>query len=111
MRLLSADFVGAFPNKIINIHPSLLPSFPGLDAQRQAIEYGVRVSGCTVHFVDDELDHGAIILQKAVEVADADTAETLAARILEHEHELYIEALKLIAAGNYKIVGRKVQML
>jgi phosphoribosylglycinamide formyltransferase-1 len=111
MRLLSADFVGAFPNKIINIHPSLLPSFPGLDAQRQAIEYGVRVSGCTVHFVDDELDHGAIILQKAVEVADADTAETLAARILEHEHALYIEALKLIAAGNYKIVGRKVQML
>jgi phosphoribosylglycinamide formyltransferase-1 len=111
MRLLSADFVGAFPNKIINIHPSLLPSFPGLDAQRQAIEYGVRVSGCTVHFVDDELDHGAIILQKAVEVADADTAETLAARILEHEHALYIEALKLIAAGNYKIVGRKVRML
>jgi phosphoribosylglycinamide formyltransferase-1 len=111
MRLLSADFVGAFPNKIINIHPSLLPSFPGLDAQRQAIEYGVRVSGCTVHFVDDELDHGAIILQKALEVADADTAETLAARILEHEHELYIEALKLIAAGNYKIVGRKVRML
>ncbi len=108
MRLLSDDFVAAFPNKIVNIHPSLLPAFPGLDAQRQAIEYGVRVSGCTVHFVDDELDHGAIILQKAVEVADTDTSETLSAKILEHEHALYIEALRLIVRKNYKVVGRKV---
>ena len=108
MRLLSSDFVTAFPNKIVNIHPSLLPAFPGLDAQRQAIEYGVRVSGCTVHFVDDELDHGAIILQKAVEVEDTDTTETLSAKILEHEHSLYIEAIRQIVRKNYKIVGRKV---
>lgn len=108
MRLLSRDFVRAFPDKIINIHPSLLPSFPGLDAQKQAVEYGVKISGCTVHFVDEHLDHGAIILQKAVEVADDDTAETLSAKILEHEHALYIEALKLIVEGNYKIVGRRV---
>lgn len=108
MRLLSCDFVAAFQNKIVNIHPSLLPAFPGLDAQRQAIEYGVRISGCTVHFVDDELDHGAIVLQKAVEVAGTDTAETLSAKILEHEHALYIEALQLIVRKNYKIVGRRV---
>lgn len=108
MRLLSSDFVRAFPDKIVNIHPSLLPAFPGLDAQRQAIEYGVRVSGCTVHFVDEDLDHGAIILQKAVEVSDADTAETLSAKILQHEHALYVEALQKIVAGNYEIVGRKV---
>jgi len=108
MRLLSCDFVAAFPNKIVNIHPSLLPAFPGLDAQRQAVEYGVRISGCTVHFVDDELDHGAIVLQKAVEVVATDTAETLSAKILEHEHALYIEALQLIVRKNYKIVGRKV---
>ena len=97
-----------FSDKIINIHPSLLPSFPGLDAQKQAFEYGVKVSGCTVHFVDEHLDHGAIILQKAVEVADDDTAESLSAKILEYEHALYIEALKRIVEGNYKIVGRKV---
>lgn len=108
MRLLSCDFVRAFPDRIINIHPSLLPAFPGLDAQRQAIEYGVKVSGCTVHFVDDELDHGAIILQKAVEVKDKDTAETLSARILEHEHKLYVEALKLIAEGKIEVSGRHV---
>ncbi len=108
MRLLSADFVRAFPDKIVNIHPSLLPAFPGLDAQSQAVEYGVRVSGCTVHFVDEDLDHGAIILQKAVEVADTDTAETLSAKILEHEHALYIEALRIIVRKNYKIAGRKV---
>ena len=108
MRLLSCDFVRAFPDKIINIHPSLLPAFPGLDAQRQAIEYGVKISGCTVHFVDDDLDHGAIILQKAVEVKDEDTAETLSARILEHEHALYVEAVKLIAEGKVKIDGRRV---
>ena len=108
MRLLSGDFVAAFPNKIINIHPSLLPAFPGLEAQRQAFDYGVKISGCTVHFVDEDLDHGAIILQKAVEVADTDTAETLSAKILEHEHALYIEALRIIVRKNYKIVGRKV---
>lgn len=108
MRLLSADFVRAFPNKIINIHPSLLPSFAGLDAQKQAIEYGVKVSGCTVHFVDEHLDHGAIILQKAVEVADQDTAESLSAKILQHEHALYIEALQKIVAGKYEIAGRRV---
>ena len=108
MRLLSPEFVRAFPDKIINIHPSLLPSFPGLDAQKQAVEYGVKISGCTVHFVDEHIDHGAIILQKAVEVADDDTAESLSAKILEHEHALYIEALKGIAEGNYKIAGRRV---
>jgi len=108
MRLLSADFVRAFPDKIVNIHPSLLPAFPGLDAQRQAIEYGVKVSGCTVHFVDEHLDHGAIILQKAVEVADTDTTETLSAKILQFEHALYVEALKRIVSGNYEIVGRQV---
>ncbi len=110
MRLLSKDFIRAFPDKIINIHPSLLPSFPGLDAQAQAIDYGVKISGCTVHFVDEHLDHGAIILQKAVEVADTDTAETLSAKILEHEHALYIEALKRIVKGNYKIAGRRVYL-
>ena len=109
MRLLSGDFVRAFPDRIINIHPSLLPAFPGLDAQRQAIEYGVKISGCTVHFVDEHLDHGAIILQKAVEVADADTAESLSAKILEHEHALYVEALKKIVSGNFEIVGRRVK--
>jgi phosphoribosylglycinamide formyltransferase-1 len=108
MRLLSSDFVRAFPDKIVNIHPSLLPAFPGLDAQRQAIEYGVKVSGCTVHFVDDDLDHGAIILQKTVEVKDEDTPETLSARILEHEHALYVEALKRIAEGKTEIDGRRV---
>ena len=109
MRLLSCDFVRAFPDKIVNIHPSLLPAFPGLDAQRQAVEYGVKISGCTVHFVDDELDHGAIILQKAVEVADTDTAESLSAKILKHEHALYIEALKLITEGKVELSGRKVK--
>ena len=111
MRLLSCDFVRAFPDKIVNIHPSLLPAFPGLDAQHQAIEYGVKISGCTVHFVDDELDHGAIILQKAVEVADTDTAQSLSAKILEFEHGLYVRALKKIAGGNYKVIGRKVVFL
>ena len=108
MRLLSGDFVRAFPNKIVNIHPSLLPSFKGLGAQYQAFEYGVKITGCTVHFVDDELDHGAIILQKAVEVDDADTAESLSAKILAHEHALYVEALRRIAGENYEIAGRKV---
>ncbi len=108
MRLLSADFVRAFPDKIINIHPSLLPAFPGLDAQRQAVEYGVKISGCTIHFVDEDLDHGAIILQKAVEVADDDTADTLSAKILQYEHALYVEAVKKIAEGKIEIRGRRV---
>ena len=108
MRLLSPAFIRSYPNKIINIHPSLLPAFKGLDAQKQAFDYGVKVSGCTVHFVDEDLDHGAIILQRAVEVLEDDTAETLSARILEQEHALYVEALRKIVRGNYKIVGRRV---
>jgi phosphoribosylglycinamide formyltransferase-1 len=108
MRLLSPEFIRAFPNRIINIHPSLLPNFKGLDAQKQAIDYGVKFSGCTVHFVDDDLDHGAIIMQKAVEVLNNDTAETLSARILEHEHALYIEAVKQIVQGKIEIQGRRV---
>jgi phosphoribosylglycinamide formyltransferase-1 len=107
MRLLSCDFIQAFPNRIVNIHPSLLPAFPGLDAQRQAIEHGVKVSGCTVHFVDEALDNGAIILQKAVEVRDDDTEETLSARILEQEHEAYVEAVRRIVSGALRIEGRK----
>jgi phosphoribosylglycinamide formyltransferase 1 len=109
MRLLSKDFIRSFPNRIINIHPSLLPSFKGLDAQKQAFDYGVKFTGCTVHFVDEELDHGAIIAQKIIEVRDNDTAETLSHRILEQEHSLYIEAIAKITAGSYEIVGRKVK--
>lgn len=108
MRLLSKEFVQAFPNRILNIHPSLLPAFKGLDAQAQAIEYGVKISGCTVHFVDENLDGGAIIAQKAVEVLDTDTAETLSARILEHEHKLYVESIARLAEGKIKIQGRSV---
>ncbi len=108
MSLLSEGFIRAFPNKIINIHPSLLPAFKGLDAQQQAIDYGVKVSGCTVHFVDEALDHGAIIAQKTVEVKDDDTAESLSARILELEHVLYVEAVKLIAEVRCQIDGRRV---
>ncbi|HEX8198692.1 MAG TPA: phosphoribosylglycinamide formyltransferase [Pyrinomonadaceae bacterium] len=108
MRLLSAEFIEAFRNKIINIHPSLLPSFPGLDAQRQALEYGVKFSGCTVHFVDEGLDSGAIIAQKVVSVLDDDTPETLTARILEQEHRLYVEAAAKIVSGKYEIKGRRV---
>ncbi len=111
LRLLSNNFVRTFPNKVINIHPSLLPSFKGLEAQKQAFEYGVKFTGCTVHFVDEQLDHGAIIAQKVVEVKDDDTPETLSARILEEEHALYIEAISQIVAGNYKINGRKVIQL
>lgn len=96
MRLLSPSFVQAFPNKIINIHPSRLPAFPGLDAQRQAFEAGVSVTGCTVHYVDELLDHGEVILRREVAVLDSDTVETLSARILEQEHSLYVEAVKLI---------------
>lgn len=108
MRLLSPEFVEAFRGKIINIHPSLLPAFPGLDAQRQALEYGVKFSGCTVHFVDEGLDSGAIIAQKIVPVLDDDTIETLTKRILEQEHALYIEAVTEIVSGDYKIIGRRV---
>lgn len=96
MRLLSAEFVRSFPNRILNIHPSLLPSFPGLDAQKQAIEHGVKISGCTVHFVDEHLDNGQIILQRAVEVRDDDTVEALSSRILAEEHGAYVEAVKRI---------------
>jgi phosphoribosylglycinamide formyltransferase-1 len=108
MRLLSPLFIRAFPNHILNIHPSLLPSFPGLEAQRQAIEYGVKVSGCTVHFVDEHLDHGAIIVQRAVPVHDTDDDHTLAVRILEQEHIAYTEAINIVLRGNYDIVGRRV---
>ena len=106
MRLLSAGFIGAFPDHIVNIHPSLLPSFPGLDAQKQAIEHGVKISGCTVHFVNEDLDAGPIILQRAVEVLDTDTEDSLSARILEEEHAAYIEAVKRIASGKLVIDGR-----
>ncbi len=108
MRLLSPYFVRAYRNWIVNIHPSLLPSFKGLEAHEQAIEYGAKVSGCTVHFVDEHLDHGAIILQKAVEVKDDDSAETLSKRIIVYEHESYVEAVRRIAAGEIEVVGRKV---
>ncbi len=107
MRLLSANFVRAFPNRILNIHPSLLPSFKGLDAQKQAIDYGTKISGCTVHFVDEELDHGAIILQTPVEIADEDDAESLSAKILEQEHLLYVAAIAKIVRGDIEIKGRK----
>lgn len=107
MRLLSSDFVQAFPQRILNIHPSLLPAFPGLDAQRQALEYGVQFSGCTVHFVDEQLDHGAIILQKAVPVLPADNAHSLAARILAEEHRAYTEAIARVLSGEYEMVGRR----
>src|SRR6266576_1775448 len=108
MRLLSAWFVQQFPQRILNIHPSLLPAFPGLEAQQQAFAYGVKVSGCTVHFVDEELDHGAIIVQKAVAVLPNDDEHTLAARILEQEHTAYSEAIRIVLEGNYKIIGRRL---
>jgi len=111
MRLLSPWFIQQFPNRILNIHPSLLPAFPGLEAQRQAFDYGVKVSGCTVHFVDADLDHGAIILQKAVPVLDTDDEHTLAARILQQEHLAYAEAIRIVLEGSYTIVGRRVVML
>ena len=108
MRLLSAWFVQQFPNRVLNIHPALLPSFPGLEAQKQAFEYGVKVSGCTVHFVDEQLDHGAIIVQKAVPVYDGDDEHALAARILEQEHIAYSEAIRIVLEGNYEIAGRRM---
>jgi phosphoribosylglycinamide formyltransferase 1 len=108
MRLLSPWFVQQFPRRILNIHPSLLPAFPGLEAQEQAFAYGVKVSGCTVHFVDEELDHGAIIVQKAVPVLDGDNEHSLAVRILEQEHIAYSEAITLVLEGKYEIVGRRL---
>jgi phosphoribosylglycinamide formyltransferase-1 len=110
MRLLSATFIRQFPNRILNIHPSLLPAFPGLDAQHQALEHGVRITGCTVHFVDEELDAGPIILQAAVPVLDGDTAETLSARILQEEHRIYSQALGIVLAGGCRVVGRRVML-
>ncbi len=108
MRLLSASFVAAWPQRILNIHPSLLPSFPGVDAQAQALDYGVKVSGCTVHFVDENLDAGPIIVQRTVPVLDGDTSESLSARILEQEHEAYVEALRKLATSDWRIEGRRV---
>jgi len=108
MRLLSPYFVAAFPNRILNIHPSLLPSFPGLESQRQALEYGVKFAGCTVHFVDENLDAGPIVLQAVVPVQDGDTDGTLSERILAEEHRIYTEAVKIVLEGKFKIAGRRV---
>jgi phosphoribosylglycinamide formyltransferase-1 len=107
MRLLSPWFVQQFPHRTLNIHPSLLPAFPGLEAQEQAFAYGVKVSGCTVHFVDEELDHGAIIVQKTVPVLDSDDEHALTARILEQEHLAYTEAINIVLRGNFEVVGRR----
>lgn len=109
MRLLSPWFVQQFPHKILNIHPSLLPAFPGLEAQEQAFAYGVKVSGCTVHFVDEELDHGAIIMQKTVPVMESDDEHALAERILEQEHVAYTEAINVVLKGNFEIIGRRLK--
>jgi phosphoribosylglycinamide formyltransferase-1 len=111
MRLLSAAFIREFPNRILNIHPSLLPAFPGLDAQQQALEHGVKVTGCTVHFVDEYLDAGPIVLQRAVSVEDDDTVETLSARILAEEHRAYSDALRIVLSGRYSVEGRRVRLL
>ena len=110
MRRLSPLFVGAFPGKILNVHPSLLPAFPGVHAQQDALEYGVKVAGCTVHLVDDQVDHGPIVLQAEVQVLDDDTADTLAARILEREHAIYPQALSLLVDGRLTIDGRRVHV-
>jgi phosphoribosylglycinamide formyltransferase 1 len=107
MRLLSPEFVKAFPNRILNIHPSLLPAFPGLEAQEQAFAYGVKVAGCTVHFVDEELDHGAIILQRVIPVQDTDDPQSLSQRILAEEHKAYSEAIAMVVSGRYEIRGRR----
>jgi phosphoribosylglycinamide formyltransferase-1 len=107
MRIISPVFVQAFPNRILNVHPSLLPAFPGLDAQKQAFDYGAKVAGCTVHFVDEAVDHGVIVLQKTVPVHDEDTAATLSARILEQEHLAYPEAIQLVLSGEYGIQERR----
>ena len=108
MRLLSPEFVRVFPNRIVNIHPSLLPAFPGMDAQKQALEYGVKVTGCTVHFVDEHLDHGPIILQKTVPVMENDDEHSLSARILEQEHVAYSEGIGLVLSGEIEIQNRRV---
>jgi phosphoribosylglycinamide formyltransferase-1 len=107
MRLLSPAFIAAFPNRILNIHPSLLPAFPGLDAQKQAFDYGVKIAGCTVHFVDEHLDHGAIVLQRAIPVLPTDDAHSLAQRILAEEHIAYPEAIARVTSGDYEIQGRR----
>jgi phosphoribosylglycinamide formyltransferase-1 len=109
LRLLSAEFIQAFPQRVLNIHPSLLPAFPGLDAQHQALEHGVKITGCTVHFVDEHLDSGPIIVQSAVPVLDSDTAETLSARILREEHRIYTEAIRIVLSGDYRIEDRRVR--
>jgi phosphoribosylglycinamide formyltransferase-1 len=108
MRLLSGWFIQQFPNRILNIHPSLLPAFPGLDAQHQALEHGVKITGCTVHLVDEQLDAGPIVVQAAVPVWDHDTVESLSARILAEEHRIYPEAIRIVLGGNYTIEGRRV---
>jgi len=108
MRLLSASFIQRFPQRIVNIHPSLLPAFPGLDAQKQAFDYGVKFAGCTVHFVDEQLDHGAIIVQRAIAVLPTDDEHSLAARILDQEHIAYSEALGILCSGKYRVEGRRV---
>jgi len=108
MRLLSSMFVRSFENRILNIHPSLLPAFPGVDAQRQALEHGVKITGCTVHLVDEQLDHGPIVMQRAVEVRDDDTVETLSARILENEHQIYAQAIGKVLGTGFRIEGRRV---
>ena len=108
MRLLSPSFIQAFRNRVLNIHPSLLPAFPGLDAQRQALEYGVKVSGCTVHFVDEGLDSGPIVLQAVVPVLDGDTEESLSTRILEQEHQIYPKAIQYVLDGQIRVNGRRV---
>ena len=108
MRLLSAHFVREFPLGILNIHPSLLPAFPGLDAQQQALEHGVKITGCTVHFVDEYLDAGPIVIQSAVPVCDNDTVDSLSARILEQEHRIYTEAIRIVLGGHFRIEGRRV---
>jgi phosphoribosylglycinamide formyltransferase-1 len=110
MRLLSPWFVQQFPHRILNIHPSLLPAFPGLEAQQQAFAYGVKVSGCSVHFVDEELDHGAIIVQKTVSVLDTDDEHSLAVRILEQEHIAYTEAINAVLEGKFEVVGRRLKL-
>ncbi|HKQ88522.1 MAG TPA: phosphoribosylglycinamide formyltransferase [Candidatus Acidoferrales bacterium] len=108
MRLISPYFVAEFPNRILNIHPSLLPAFPGLEAQRQALEHGAKISGCTVHFVDENLDAGPIVMQAAVAIEDADTVETLSAKILHEEHRIYAEAVRIVLEGRFRMEGRRV---
>jgi len=111
MRLLSPHFVAAFPQRILNIHPSLLPSFPGLESQKQALDYGVKFAGCTVHFVDENLDAGPIVLQAVVPVEDNDTEDTLSARLLKEEHRIYSEAVRIVLEGKFKLEGRRVIQL